>query len=362
MSKLINESEFRGDPHNFGKEVHLFDENNLFKPRPILWEWLFLCRDSPLRLLFNEIKLDHFDVFECFPNLNFENSNDFQFGLVERLRLNKIISPPKTLAATVGNFVALMAWFGIGDLHRQNIGIGLNPETNALILCPLDIESIFEDFYLMSETALVTPQGNDKRKAGLFNLLELFQDSEPAEFIFDLLDSFVVTMKHLDSNEDKILKVFFDLKQLSYTPIRVIPRSTQDYRDCLDNNMPLSEPDIFHSEKVQIERKDIPYFFRYIANSQIFYYDTKISHAMSDITHSINLFKISSHRYLINSKKSEPKNKALLIKSGILQLARFFLDEKGDLIETKNEIMISKTNELLQINFKSEFKIQCNLD
>ena len=43
-----------GDPHNFGRRVTL-GETRIVKPRTLLWEWLLLAAESPLRRLLDAL-------------------------------------------------------------------------------------------------------------------------------------------------------------------------------------------------------------------------------------------------------------------------------------------------------------------
>src|SRR6187455_1144381 len=90
-----------GDSHNFGRRVTLRGQR-VVKPRSLLWEWLVLARESPLRRLLDEAG-----------------------GEVEQLRLAPLprlsTARRRELAGIVGRALALFSWLGVADLHWENL-------------------------------------------------------------------------------------------------------------------------------------------------------------------------------------------------------------------------------------------------
>src|SRR5688572_10250988 len=81
-----------GDSHNFGRRVELRGER-VFKPRTLLWEWLLLCAQSPLRrLLASAAERDGGDrrCFEFLPSLQFSRWRGMTSGEVEQIRLSPL--------------------------------------------------------------------------------------------------------------------------------------------------------------------------------------------------------------------------------------------------------------------------------
>ena len=75
----------------------------------------------------------------------------------------------------------------------------------------------------------------------------------------------------LDRNAAAIAKVFSDLPALRDTPLRVLLRSTGDYVHAQEHPQSLWPP-LLEAETEQLERGDIPYFFRLYGRPGIHYY------------------------------------------------------------------------------------------
>src|SRR5438445_11127857 len=132
---------FLGDPHNFGRRV---ESRGAFvhKPRTVVWEWLMLSPESPLRRFLGS-------DFDFLPSL----AIDRRRHLVERLRLRPLRGRKDELGAIVGRSLALWAWLGVCDLHWENMALGTRG--GRIVFGPLDIEMIFGDMRLPTQTKLL---------------------------------------------------------------------------------------------------------------------------------------------------------------------------------------------------------------
>jgi hypothetical protein len=254
--------------------------------------------------------------------------------------------------------MALMVWFGIGDLHRDNVALGYD-ESNRLIFCPLDIEMIFDDLHLVSQTILIPPHELQKEKAGLHLARKLLRAVAPDEYIFELISNFVEMVRELDRQEQDILGRFVNCKEFLRSPIRVIPRATQEYRDHLMSGATPSEIPYFKSEQEQLMRNDIPYFFRFADSDKVLYFSTAEDMAESDLSGKLSLFNIAQARVAKNGAFSPFANRPLLFKAGLLQILKYFLEGEEFFDAEKDGIYISVDRESIRLNFKGEFKIQC---
>src|SRR4051794_34600183 len=108
-----------GDAHNFGRRVSQHGAR-IRKPRALLWEWLLLDGNSPLRRLLDEAAPG---TFSFLPDLSF--AFEGLGGEVERLSLRPLPAPSgtlrRTLAVVVGRSLALWSWLGVADLHWENL-------------------------------------------------------------------------------------------------------------------------------------------------------------------------------------------------------------------------------------------------
>ena len=77
-------------------------------------------------------------------------------------------------------------------------------------------------------------------------------------------------------NSEKIKKLITTLILENKQPIRKVVRSTHEYVDLLEKKVlatDLSEP-LHESEKIQLARGDVPYYFRFSDASKLYYYSS----------------------------------------------------------------------------------------
>src|SRR4051794_18106263 len=123
-----------GDSHNFGRRVSV-SADRVAKPRTLVWEWLLLSADGPLRrFLLEAAERDGLggDAFSFLPALKFFLSRAQDGGEVERVALEPLPAPSsesrRALAKIVGRSLALWAWLGVSDLHWENLVLGVDRE------------------------------------------------------------------------------------------------------------------------------------------------------------------------------------------------------------------------------------------
>ncbi len=242
-----------GDSHNFGRRVTV-RANRVAKPRAILWEWLVLCADSPLRALLRDAS--HEDdigpgAFDFLPDLRFFPSRTEAGGEVQRVALEPLprssAASRRDLARVVGRALALFSWLGVSDLHWENLVVGLDPR-GRVVFAPLDVEMILADLSLPTET-------------------KLLPDADP-EYA-DLCRHASGVRRVLPYLGKPVAAVFAELPRLRETPIRVCLRSTGDYVRA--RSEPIWPP-LLDEESEQLARGDIPYFFRLYGQPGIHYY------------------------------------------------------------------------------------------
>src|SRR4051812_6729779 len=120
-----------GDSHNFGRRVSMLGKR-VVKPRTLLWEWLVLAADSPLRRLLDEAaRRDGLapDSFGFLPSLEFFPPRARALGRsvtaakaggeVERIALEPLPrlsrNDRRALAVIAGRSTALFSWLGVCD-------------------------------------------------------------------------------------------------------------------------------------------------------------------------------------------------------------------------------------------------------
>ncbi|HEY2368941.1 MAG TPA: hypothetical protein VGH87_21240 [Polyangiaceae bacterium] len=237
---------FLGDPHNFGRRVELRG-GVIHKPRTVVWEWLMLSKASPLRRFLGR-------EFDFLPSL----AIDRRRGLVERLQLQPLRGRQDELAAIVGKTLALWAWLGVADLHWENMALGRDGE-GRIVFGPLDIEMMFGDMRLPTETKLIPeadPEYGEelRRAAGVRRALAHLGTPIRGPHLVAIVMAYRATLEFLDHHTKTIARL---VSPFDDAPIRLLLRATSDY-----GKDPVPWPPLLDCESEQMARGDVPYFFR----------------------------------------------------------------------------------------------------
>jgi hypothetical protein len=268
-----------GDPHNFGRRVSL-SADRVRKPRAILWEWLVLGADSPLRRVLAEAAEQEGlgrEAFAFLPELRFFPSPGWGSGEVERAALTPL--PPlssdgrRGLARIVGRSLALFSWLGVSDLHWENLVLGVG-KGGQVVLGPLDVEMILADLSLPTETKLLPDADPEyaaicRHAAGVRRVLPYLGKPIGVEDLVAMAGAYAGTLTVLERHARRIADVLARLPELRTTPIRVCLRGTGEYVRA--GSEPLWPP-LLEAEEEQLARGDIPYFFRLYGRRGIHYY------------------------------------------------------------------------------------------
>jgi hypothetical protein len=267
-----------GDSHNFGRRVSL-RARRVHKPRTLLWEWLFLARESPLRRLLNESAEGcgfEAGAFEFLPALRFYDERSRDGGEVERVALKPLPvlsrDGKRRLAEIVGRSLSLFSFLGVSDLHWENLVLGAGPR-GRIVFGPLDIEMILADLALPTETKLLPdadPEYADvcRHACGVRRVLPYLGKPIAAEHLLAMIGAYRATLALLERQAPVIANVIAALPDLPETPIRVCLRSTDEYVRADPNLF----PPLLDAELEQLSRGDIPYFFRLYGRPGIHYF------------------------------------------------------------------------------------------
>ena len=356
-----------GDPHNFGRRVRLTDDGRVFKPRSVTWEHLFLSK-TPFREFLEKILLDtdaKLNPFSLFPTLTFETDYGLEkSGFVSNLVLNPIQNEDdisETTLSLVGSIIGLLCWFGITDLHSKNMAFGLDGK-RRIIYCPLDIECIFEDIKLPSQTLLLPSEKVAPDKIGLSKIKQLFKGSPTLPQIAAICYGYWTTFLALSSRNEEIDKFIFGLQGFEKWPIRLVLRSTSIYQAFLDGRSTDEERELpfFKEEKEQLFRGDIPYFFRFPLSEKPNFYDTPQTTKPFEVT--ANEFKLLSIiQSAVVGNGIPRKNHSILQRAGLLQLAKFFASDhiSVERVEFKEMHLGFEKDEIFFTDSKSHIEIAC---
>lgn len=360
-----------GDSHNFGKRVCLIESGLISKPRNIYWEWLILGRGSPFR----EAISRYATAASCpspiavLPQLNFTANEPNSLrggGSVDYLRLLPP-HPDVFTSATfelIGSTLALISWLGINDLHNDNIVFGTALEGSP-VFGPIDIEGIFDDYYLLSQAHLMQSRELKVVDAGLLKISNFLNEFPTTNAVAALSSGYLKTLDLLIAKEDEILRDIVRIRELGNFPSRVILRPTRDYYRLLGDHESIldNRSDLLASEREQLLRGDIPYFFRTLNSRDIKYFDSESTAAKADAPQEIEDRALFHARTICGDDLGSRKNGELLRKAGILQLVRNITDTRGDFQESFGSVLLEASRENIQLTYLSQLgaslKIGC---
>jgi len=268
-----------GDAHNFGRRVER-RENVVFKPRSVYWEWLFLSSSSPLRQYLSQAARDdglEEGLFAFLPDLHFASPEARDGSEVQAITLDALptldADRQRDLAAIVGRSIALWAWFGVADLHWENLVLGVD-KSGKIIFSPVDIEMVWADLSLPTETKLLPDADEEyaeicRHAAGVRRVLPYLGKPIDVQQLMTIVSAYQQMLIFLDRHARDIATLVGELPQLRTMPIRICLRGTEEY---VQGNRKSLWPPLLNEEKEQLERGDIPYFFRLYDKPGIHYF------------------------------------------------------------------------------------------
>lgn len=252
----------------------LADDGTISKPRTIAWERLFFGAGSPLREHIRRLS-DGDGVpspIKVTPALAFKSSTGDRTGSVERL---EVAAPASTHAVPesfreIGSALAYFLWFGMTDLHEANVAFGAD-SAGRLIFGPVDVECVFQECYLPSQAQLLPAREMRPQDAGLAKVLEFARAHAAPDSIASICRGFWEAGRFFERH-DKGLAEHFQREGLPAQHVRIILRNTRDYHAILKGMPAPAAAPLTLSEKTQLDRGDIPYFFRRFSESEVLYY------------------------------------------------------------------------------------------
>jgi hypothetical protein len=266
-----------GDAHNFGRRVTL-GKTRVAKPRALLWEWLLLSAESPLRTFLATHA--EANAFSFLPDLAFVSPRLVHGGEVERVELTALKTlknkDKRALAEIVGRALGLFSWLGVSDLHWENLVLGTD-DRGQMIFAPLDVEMILSDMSLPTETKLLPDADPEvaaicQHACGVRRVLPYLGKPIATDHLMIVADSYRQTLMFLDQHSKAIADIFAKLPKLAQTPIRILLRGTDEYVRVQSQGSKNVWPPLLDAEQEQLARDDIPYFFRLYGKPGIHYY------------------------------------------------------------------------------------------
>ncbi|MBX3021578.1 MAG: hypothetical protein KF799_07870 [Bdellovibrionales bacterium] len=340
------------EPHNFGRRVTLTSSGDLVKPRPLFWEWLFYS-SNPFRQA-----LDNLSIAEALPLLKYSGTIIAE-GQVERLLLTPIESVSNLNLHSVGSCIAIYSFFGISDLHRENMMFGKDG-AGTFRFCAIDIEDFFGDFSDAGQTGLLPTVSVPRALCGLSELLQRNDTKDSLNAAAACCAGFIKTMATLSENETYLTQLMLSLLTGQNIPIRIVARKTLSYTRFLQSatlpqppESPFCEPEL-----EQLTRGDVPYFFRYPNSSQILMWTEPTR--TKDVTEIMNAqFDFLQCRLVKNGQLQKRRFLNDLLQRGALQILRAYLtNAKQNSLGQFGDIIVKTMNGLIHLD-TGRLKLSC---
>lgn len=247
-----------GDFHNFGQAVRRVTSPDgtiwFEKPRPVYWEWLLFGQSSPIADLFQNRK----SIF----GLTVEFQNEGRSGRSEEVVPALRQKPTDDQLFGFGYLLAYAYVFGIQDIFTENT------IRTAHGLQVIDAEIVFSKFILPNESFLLPFRNCPFEKAGISHLLTS-NDAFDESTLKQILNGFCQLLFEADRNGPEILERLSREPGTDKVLIRVLLRETSDYRSWQSRQY--TRP-LLKEEVEQLERGDIPYFFKLLGGHELFYF------------------------------------------------------------------------------------------
>lgn len=309
------------DSHNFGLKA-FYKDGKVFKPRSLGIEWLFLSSESPLRKL---LKKHDIPVVRILPSLDFEKV-DFEPSLKYRsvtfldVKENIEFKLQEFELVAVGSLVAICQWFGLGDLHVDNIIAGFDC-SNKFLCSPIDLECFMELHRIPSQSLIIPSRTNSKDNSGLAKIIELLERSLDLHAPAYILSGYLESMEILSSLATEIYECLIEICPLEKLHTRVILKDTSSYKDLLAKKS--FNPNLYNEEIFQLRNNDIPYFFKFCMNKEVYYWKSKKKYILADIELN-SVDKLGDILKNLSKDFFFEKIKDHNLKVGALQIAKYF--------------------------------------
>lgn len=252
------------DKHNFGKQVTREQRVSgtwYRKPRPVHWEHFFFGKSSPLAYLFDEAGENGSSCLgKYFFNLEIELTDRWN-GLAKGIEQPKNFMITREHYYSFGALIAYCYIFGIRDLHKNNL-VGMTNHFQVV-----DAEVVLTNLILPKETLLLPYKEIGFEMAGI-NLLGPSSPVVTVDQSHQILAGYFDLFHFVFKMHEKILSVTTESVDF-LAPIRVIIRNTKEYRKILSDGY--KPQNLLGEEKQQLERGDIPYFFKVLGKEGLFW-------------------------------------------------------------------------------------------
>lgn len=263
-----------GDSHNFGKRTVYESESPIvLKFRDMTWENLVLNSEE-FRTLLNSCFLDSKspNPAKYLTRLKINPLASGRGFTEENFRKELTLVPDRQTALGVGSVVAFTSFFGIEDVHIENLQFGTN-QNGSFECALLDIENFGMKVRIPSQTSILPIKHFNESDCGIREWIRLvLTSSAPQDLIFQTVLGYLETLNNLNRNIHRIWSGVTDLTNDCRGTNRVFLRATSEYFDALNHEK--YDRDFIPSEMQQLRRGDVPYYFRMKDSYSVLYFET----------------------------------------------------------------------------------------
>jgi hypothetical protein len=241
-----------GDADNFSHSITKAD-GYFIKPRPTFWEYFFLDPSSPLKKFWKSESRFSF-LADLTTDLEPEFFKTPEMQAFEATHVEQFDLP---MLKSLGAFAALANFFGLSDLHSENLLTGIRD--GRFQIAPVDLECAFNR-HVDPAFSLLLPSRYVSASTCGYTPLFTGQDAdwEPETVVPEVLEGYLDALLFLDQNHETIMDCLASFVT-KYNPIcRILIRSTGLYQKARQN-LGATHQDLLPSEREQLERGDIPY-------------------------------------------------------------------------------------------------------
>ncbi len=310
-----------GDPHNFGKRVSFcqgYEGPIVVKPRTVFWEHLFLDASSEFRNLLRNLSDSKTDSY--LGSVAVSNEPPYLEG--HAAAFTQITSTAAELSEknlnSFGRLISFASVYGLTDLHLENLVM------TATGVQLLDVECVFALVESPLDSLLVPSRALNSSRSIFSEVLK----APPVELMETLIMGLFSEFNFLRSNRDKMLE-FHSAKSDLYSqiPIRFLIRPSKEYVSSSDMNVRFP---ILRSEAEQIARGDIPYFFGFMGQNKINYFNA--SNTFIDVQEEFASYTLNklSRSFRNPQELLQPDRMLRLQKQSIMVTLSKLLDKRSD--------------------------------
>ena len=191
-------------------------------------------------------------------------------------------------------------------------------------LTVIDCETVFFNLQNLSATGLIPNRNMLYQCSGASKIFQGVTSISPDE-IASFANRFIFSLDLLKSLEGPLIKKIYNSNSFLTTPIRVIFRDTYLYANLLAR--PSENYRLFEEEFKQLGKGDIPYFFFYLNDKNIYYYSNEsyqthpVSKEMMEFFHQKFSMELPSADF-INNFQSDIETKKI---KSLLEIVDFLL-------------------------------------